>query len=36
MVYAILGWDGIEAYCMGYFTNREEAEKYCIKYKRQR
>ena len=33
MVYAIFGWDGIEAYCMGYITNREEAEKYCIKYK---
>lgn len=31
-VYAVFGGYYSDWYCVGYFTNREEAEKYCIKY----
>ena len=33
MVYAVFGGCYSDWYCVGYFTNREDAEKYCIKYK---
>lgn len=33
MVYAIFGGCYSDWYCVGYFTNREDADKYCAKYK---
>ena len=32
MIYAIFGGEYSDWYCIGYFTNKEEAEKYCVKY----
>ena len=31
-IYAVFGGYYSDWYCVGYFTNREEAEKYCVKY----
>lgn len=32
MIYAVFGGCYSDWYCVGYFTNREEADKYCAKY----